>query len=245
MNSLQRPKCLWKLTIDPRGKDDPEKLSFKFCREEKIVGVGWRLDRRPADKAEADRLFAERHRKTRRPGWDAMVHRISEGDHVWVYGDRRYYVCRVCSDWRYEDGDPWDTSRIRRSHTRPNGTNHGHRGRSTLRRTSAFGSLRGVETGAASATSPRTDRHRAASHTTLLSSVILKNTWGQVLRSELRPMSGPYPQLQKGAYPWRAFSGEAEQDLGEAACCSVASVSQSLHARQLRSAESRSALGIR
>lgn len=118
---MKLPDTLWKLTIDPRGKRDPSADPFAYCRERGIVGIGWGLETEPQSKEDAERAFREEHEKGIR-AFRAMVYRMDVGDHVWVYGDRRFYVCRVESEWRHEMGDPWrdhDVRNVRDAAWRP------------------------------------------------------------------------------------------------------------------------------
>ena len=101
------PSKLWKLTIDPRGKRDPSADSFAFCRQRGIIGIGWRLSSVPASPADAEAQFGRDRREGIR-SFRALVSVMKQGDHVWVYGARSYYVCRIDSGWRHEAGGAWD-----------------------------------------------------------------------------------------------------------------------------------------
>lgn len=108
------PSTLWKLTIAPYGKTDPEADSFAFCRERSIVGVGWTFDSRPRHWSEVEAAFWATNWATKPRSYPRALRifseRVKEGDHVWVYDkdDRTYYVCHVTGGWQYKQGSPWD-----------------------------------------------------------------------------------------------------------------------------------------
>lgn len=106
------PDSLWKVTIKLSGGEKSETLAFDFCRKEGIIGVGWGLPQDPDDPERVKQLC--RKRWGRFPaGVNALVNRMSEGEHAWVYGDRQYWVCRIDGDWTHEVGsDPWDACDI-------------------------------------------------------------------------------------------------------------------------------------
>lgn len=101
------PKNLWKVTIDPRGKTNPDANSFRFCQDKSIVGIGWGFSKLPKDKAEANQLFVKEHGKGIK-AFNVIVHRMDINDHAWVYGDSKYYVCCINSDWEHRIGNEWD-----------------------------------------------------------------------------------------------------------------------------------------
>jgi len=105
------PKNLWKLTIDPRGKTNTLANSFVFCKNKSIIGIGWILSKTPIDKNDATFLFRKKYQKGI-AGFNVIVHRMSVGDHVWVYGGKKYYVCKIVSDWGYSSGHMWDDNDI-------------------------------------------------------------------------------------------------------------------------------------
>jgi len=106
---MSLPKALWKLTIDPRGKTDPEADSFAFCQERSIVGVGWGFDTPPSGAKQVRACYRTTYPGSRfAAALRIILERVAVGDHVWVYGKRSYYVCRLESEWQYEDGGEWD-----------------------------------------------------------------------------------------------------------------------------------------
>jgi hypothetical protein len=105
------PTNLWKLTIDPRGKSNPEADSFHFCKMDSIIGIGWRLSSIPKDKKDATCLFRKDHKKGI-TAFNVIVHRMEIHDHAWVYGKSTYYVCDITSDWSYQHGNLWDDNDI-------------------------------------------------------------------------------------------------------------------------------------
>lgn len=102
------PAALWKLTIKPKGKKDPNANAFAFCRERGIVGIGWPFDRTPTSGEDAIHAYRDRYSGKLAAAVNIFATRANVGDHVWVYGDRTYHVCRLSSDWKYADGGVWD-----------------------------------------------------------------------------------------------------------------------------------------
>ena len=109
--STNLPQKLWKLTIDPRGKTNTDADSFQFCHDRSIIGIGWGFSRLPDSKSDADTLFRKEHKKGIK-AFNVLVHRMSPKDHAWVYGKRKYYICRIDSDWEHRIGEEWDENDI-------------------------------------------------------------------------------------------------------------------------------------
>lgn len=102
------PGKLWKLTLRPGGAERSKELAFDFCQDRGIIGVGWGLPQEPDDEAEVKQLCRERWGEFPGPV-NAVVNRMDEGDHAWVYGNGRFWVCRIDGQWQHEAGaDPWD-----------------------------------------------------------------------------------------------------------------------------------------
>lgn len=109
---MSKATALWKLTIDPRGKTDPDADSLSFCRKQQIVGVGWGFEAAPSNKSEVrERYYAERGDRFS-GALNILVSRMKEGDYAWVYGRGTYYLCKILSDWWYKDGGVWDAHDI-------------------------------------------------------------------------------------------------------------------------------------
>lgn len=108
VNDDSAPENLWKVTLHPGGAERSAELAFDFCRNRGIVGIGWGLPEEPRSKHEAKRLTREYFNRLPGPV-NALVTRMNEGDHAWVYGDSKFWVCKIESDWRYAGhSDPWE-----------------------------------------------------------------------------------------------------------------------------------------
>lgn len=105
---IEVPEKLWKVTIRPSGAEHSEELAFDFCQDRGIIGVGWGMPEAPKNEDEVKRVCRERWGEYKAPV-KVIVERMSEGHHAWVYGDGRYWVCRIDGGWEHEVGtDPWD-----------------------------------------------------------------------------------------------------------------------------------------
>ncbi|MHA1360593.1 MAG: hypothetical protein ACTSRC_20925 [Candidatus Helarchaeota archaeon] len=95
---------VWRVHLRPEADGiDP----VDVCIRQKVVGIGWRVSRKPANKDEYWKLGEKEYgdqgwsRATNAIGW-----RMKEGDLVWVrdfFGI--YYIGKIEGDWQYRD-DP-------------------------------------------------------------------------------------------------------------------------------------------
>lgn len=115
------PRSLWKLTIDPRGKADPEADSFAFCMERGIIGIGWRLENPPPQGRLVRQAFKAECGGRFPAAMNMIANRAAIGDHVWLYRRGKYFIARILGDWEHRDGTEWrdhDIHNVRRAEWR-------------------------------------------------------------------------------------------------------------------------------
>ena len=76
---------------------------FNFCKTNKIIGIGWQLDKVPKNLSDCKNLGTKKY-----PGraFSNAINRIGEmkaNDLVWTRHDGFYYICRVILPWRYNN----------------------------------------------------------------------------------------------------------------------------------------------
>ncbi len=94
--------AVWRVHLRPDADDiDP----VDVCIHQEVIGIGWRVPKKPADRDEYWSLGEEKYGDV---GWsraaNAIAWRMSIGDLVWVrdfYG--AYYLGRVTGEWEYRD----------------------------------------------------------------------------------------------------------------------------------------------
>lgn len=76
---------------------------FNFCKTNKIIGIGWQLDKVPKNLSDCKKQGTEKY-----PGraFSSAINRIGEmkvNDLVWTRHDGFYYICRVMHTWQYNN----------------------------------------------------------------------------------------------------------------------------------------------
>ena len=99
---------IWRIHIktDAEAGIDP----VQFCIDNKIVGVGWSIDKNTETTISWDEYYAEAENKYYRngdKGWwpavNALHNRMSEDDLIWTRdSSNNYYLGRIRSPWRYD-----------------------------------------------------------------------------------------------------------------------------------------------
>jgi len=74
---------------------------FDFCKTNKIIGIGWQLDKVPKNLSDCKNQGTKKY-----PGraFSSAINRIGEmkkDDLVWIRHNGIYYVCKVTKTWRY------------------------------------------------------------------------------------------------------------------------------------------------
>ena len=98
---------LWRIHIRPTGPTDTVDVneSVNLCLKEGIIGIGWRVDKKPSSKEEYMRLGALKYGEgSWKSNADIILYEMKEDDLVWFRDtDGRYYLGRVVGDWEYRD----------------------------------------------------------------------------------------------------------------------------------------------
>ena len=101
---------LWRVHIRPTGPEGnvDVKKSVELCLRDNIIGIGWRVDRRPSSKEEYFKLGEKRHGSS--SSWKsnsrAILYKMHEDDLVWIRDTNGiYYLGRICGDWEYRDNE--------------------------------------------------------------------------------------------------------------------------------------------
>jgi len=114
---MQEPK-LWKIHIRPGGgeEDIPSEERVKFCLREKIIGIGWQVDRKPSSKEDYMKLGKECVKQKKWGKWgkswkknaNVILFRMKIGDLVWFRDTYdNYYLARITGEWEYRDNEEY------------------------------------------------------------------------------------------------------------------------------------------
>jgi len=100
---------LWRIHIRPTGPEGNVNVdeSVKLCLNQKIIGIGWRVDKKPSSKKEYMQLGEKKYRDR---GWktnaNAILNRMEIGDLVWFRDTKGiYYLGRITGEWEYRDNE--------------------------------------------------------------------------------------------------------------------------------------------
>jgi len=100
---------LWRIHIRPKGPEGNVNVdeSVKLCLDQKVIGVGWRVDKKPASEDEYWELGEDKYGDN---GWkinpNAILYRMEIGDLVWFRDTKGvYYLGRIIGEWEYRDNE--------------------------------------------------------------------------------------------------------------------------------------------
>ncbi|MHA1331368.1 MAG: hypothetical protein ACTSR2_09845, partial [Candidatus Hodarchaeales archaeon] len=100
---------LWRIHIRPTGPEGNVNVdeSVKLCLDQKVIGIGWRVDKKPASKDEYKKLGKKKYGDI---GWkinaNAILDRMEIGDLVWFRDTKGvYYLGRISGEWEYRDNE--------------------------------------------------------------------------------------------------------------------------------------------
>jgi len=106
---------IWVMSINTKNGDSGYngRDALRFCREKKIIGMGWIIDEKVKTLEEAEKLLKKRY-KTTSSQPIKFIKEMKVGDLVWIYdvNERNYYLCRVESGWENEISGTWKKSDI-------------------------------------------------------------------------------------------------------------------------------------
>ena len=93
---------LFRIHIRPKGGTDDMVATFRHCRENALLGVGWRVGRVPntTDWDTYEQAANGVHDSIQQPRY--IYGNVKSGDLVWTRdADAQYYLARVTSGWEY------------------------------------------------------------------------------------------------------------------------------------------------
>lgn len=100
---------LWRIHIRPTGPEGNVNVdeSVKLCLNQKIIGIGWRVGKKPSSKDEYMQLGEKKYGDR---GWrsaaNAILNRMEIGDLVWFRDTKGiYYLGRITGEWEYRDNE--------------------------------------------------------------------------------------------------------------------------------------------
>lgn len=98
---------LWRIHIRPIGPEGNVDVneSVNLCLKQKVIGIGWRVDKKPSSKEDYMTLAEEKYGNTSwRSNANAILYKMELDDLVW-FRDKKgiYYLGRIIGDWEYRD----------------------------------------------------------------------------------------------------------------------------------------------
>lgn len=98
---------VFRLHVRPKGGKQDGALSFSYCRQRNILGMGWGVGTVTGQELDWDayKRLAEFANPKGLPSVRMLRDRVSVGDLIWTRDtDGSYYIAKVREPWRYLDG---------------------------------------------------------------------------------------------------------------------------------------------
>jgi len=100
---------VWRIHIRPMGPEGNVNVneSVELCLEQQVIGIGWRVDKKPVSKEEyikmGEKIYGD---SSWRSNTESLLYKMKHDDLVWFRDTNGiYYLGRIKGDWEYRDGD--------------------------------------------------------------------------------------------------------------------------------------------